>query len=124
MRMQICGTLNMQKYPLSPMRKTLIEWKYRKKYSHELKSHDIHEKITGEIEIQLMNKIHIINNGGSFYLKIEPVKFFTTGLLMASYDEEQENERLRDFLSDFDNSVYTKAQESEANTTHRSNFFE
>lgn len=106
------------------MRKTLVEWKYLKKYSHELKSHDIHEKINGELEIHLKNKIKVINKGGSFDLQIEPVKFFTTIPLMASFDNEQENERLKNFLSDFDNTVYIKAQEAESNTIHRNNFFE
>ena len=114
----------MEKYPLSPMRKTLVEWKYQKKYSQELKSHDIHEKGNGELEIQLKNKIKIINDGGSFELKADPAKFFTSVSLMASFDEEEENERLKNFLSDFDNSVYIKAQEAENSTTHKSNFFE
>ncbi len=121
---QICGSLNMQKYPLSLMRQTLLEWKYQKQYANELKSHDIHEKITGELEIQLMNKIQIVNKGGSVSLNIEPVKFFTTKSLMASFDEELENQRLKDFLSDFDTSVYIKARDAESNTTHRTNFFE
>lgn len=106
------------------MRQTLLEWKYQKQYANELKSHDIHEKITGELEIQLMNKIQIVNKGGSVSLNIEPVKFFTTKSLMASFDEELENQRLKDFLSDFDTSVYIKARDAESNTTHRTNFFE
>ncbi|MEO8769470.1 MAG: hypothetical protein ABI402_05280 [Ferruginibacter sp.] len=114
----------MQKYPLSSMRQTLIEWKYQRKYAHEVKSYDIHEKITGELEIHLKNKIKVVNNGGSFDVKIEPVKFLTTSILMSSFDEETENERLKNYLGDFDNSVYTNAQEAESNTTHRSSFFE
>lgn len=106
------------------MRKTLIEWKYQRKYSHELKTHDIHDKHNGELEIHFKNKIKIINNGGSLDLKVEPVKFLTTTALMASFDEEAENERLKNFLADFDNAVYTKAQESERDTIHRSSFFE
>jgi hypothetical protein len=124
MWIQICGNVAMQKYPLSSMRQSLIEWKYQKKYSHELKSYDIHEKVTGELEIHLKNKIKIVNNGGSVEVKPEPVKFLTTTLLMASFDEDEENERLKNYLTDFDNTVYITAQEAEGNTTHRKSFFE
>lgn len=114
----------MEKYPLSAMRQTLVEWKYQKKYSNELKSHVIHEKENGELEIQLKNRIKIINNGGSFDLQADPAKFLTTLSKMASFDEEEENERLKNFLSDFDNSVYIKAQDAENNTSHKNSFFE
>ena len=124
MWIQICSNVNMQKYPLSLMRQSLIEWKYQKKYSHELKSYDIHEKVNGELEILLKNKIKILNSGGSIDVKPEPVKFLTTTLLMASFDEELENERLKNYLTDFDNTVYIKAQEAEGSTTHRKSFFE
>jgi hypothetical protein len=113
----------MQKYPLSSMRQTLIEWKYQKKYAHELKSYDLHEKITGELEVLLRNKLKIVNDGGSLEVVAEPMKFFTTTLLMNSFDEEIENERLKNALADFDNSVYIKASESESNTFHQSSFF-
>lgn len=106
------------------MRQTLVEWKYQKKYAQEIKTHDIHEKADGELEIHLKTKIKIVNEGGSFDLKIEPVKFLTTVQMMASFEDEDENERLKNFLADFDNNVYTKAQESEENTLHRTRFFE
>ena len=124
MWIQICSNGIMQKYPLSSMRQTLIDWKYLKKYSQELKSYDIHEKITGELEIHLKNKIKIINKGGSVDVKPEPVKFLTTSLLMASLEDDLENERLKNFLSDFDNTVYIEAFEAESNTAHRGIFFE
>ncbi|MEO6668983.1 MAG: hypothetical protein ABIN36_05880 [Ferruginibacter sp.] len=121
---QICGNGAMEKYPLTPMRQTLVEWKYLKKYPHELKSYEIHEKASGELEIHLKNKIKIVNKGGSIELKADPVKFLTTSAFMASFDEESENERLKNYLSDFDNTVYIKAQDAEGNTMHRNRFFE
>ena len=93
----------MNKYPLSSIRQTLIDWKYRKKYSFELKTYDIHEKITGEQEILFKNKIKIENTGGTFEFRSEPVKFLTTAQ---------------------DNTTYTKAQESERNTVQHKRFFE
>lgn len=106
------------------MRQTLVEWKYLKKYPHELKSYEIHEKASGELEIHLKNKIKIVNKGGSIELKADPVKFLTTSAFMASFDEESENERLKNYLSDFDNTIYIKAQDAEGNTMHRNRFFE
>jgi hypothetical protein len=106
------------------MRKSLIEWKYRTKYGVEVKSYDIKDKQNGEIEILFKNKIRIVNNSGSFEVPAESIKFGTTVLALASTSDESDNERLQNFLSDFDNFVYTQAQENENNTTHQGKFFE
>lgn len=106
------------------MQNTLIEWKYAKTYSNELKTFDLKEKSNGELDIILKNKIKIVNKGGSFDLKIEPVKFHTSILAMASMQDGPENQELKDFLRIFDNEVYIKAEESEANTQQRNSFFE
>ena len=114
----------MEKYPLSVIQHTLIEWKYAKTYSNESKTYDLKERPNGEVDIILRNKIRIVNKGGSFNLKIEPVKFHTTTLAFASLDDDPENDRLKDFLRYFDNEVYIKAEESEKNTEDHPPFFE
>ncbi len=114
----------MEKYPLSLMRQSLIEWKYRRKYSHEVKTFDVKDKQNGELEIMVQNKIRIVNNAGSFNVQVEPVKFSTNSTDLASFSNEEENEKLKNFLSDFDNSVYTQAQDNESNTAHHGRFFE
>jgi len=114
----------MEKYPLSLIQHTLIEWKYAKRYSGELKTYDIKDRSNGESDIVFKNKIRVINKGGSFDLRIEPIKFRITNLAMASQDDEQENERLKNFLRDFDNEVYIKAEENEGNTQQHTRFFE
>ena len=114
----------MEKYPISLIRGTLIEWKYGRKYSNELKTFDLKDLADGVLDIVLKNKIRIVNQGGTFDVQVEPVKFHTTSLAMASFDDDLENERLKDFLRNFDNEVYIKAEESEANTVQRTRFFE
>lgn len=113
----------MEKYPLSLIQLTLIEWKYAKRYPHELKTYEIKDKLTGEVDILFKNKIKIINNGGTFELRIDPAKFRITSEVMASFEDEDENERLKNFLRNFDNEVYIKAEESEGNTEQRTHFF-
>ena len=113
----------MEKYPLSVIQHTLIEWKYTKNYTSELKTYDLKERLNGELDIILQSKINIINNGGSYMLKIAPVKFHTTIAAMAALENSSENERLRDFLRDLDNETYIKAEESENNTRQRIAFF-
>lgn len=114
----------MEKYPLSLIQNTLIEWKYSKRYSHELKTYEIKDKLTGDLDILFNNKIKIINNGGTFDLRIDPTKFHITSEAMASSDNEAENERLKNFLRNFDNEVYIKAEAGESNTEQRARFFE
>lgn len=114
----------MEKYPLSVIQNTLIEWKYAKTYSNEVKSYVIKDKLNGELDIVLSNKIKIVNKGGSFNLQIQPVKFHTTTLAMASLQDDAENERLKDFLRNFDNEVYIQAEEREVDTEERIAFFE
>ena len=114
----------MEKYPLSVIQNTLIEWKYSKMYKNELKTYDLKDKLNGEVDIILKNKIKIVNKGGSFNLQIEPVKFHTTTLAMASLHDDPENIRLKDFLRYFDNEVYIKAEENQGNTEDRPAFFE
>jgi hypothetical protein len=113
----------MEKYPLSLIQTALIEWKYAKRYPHELKAYEIKDKLTGEVDIVFNNKIQIINNGGTFDLRVEPAKFQTTRDAVASFENETENERLKNFLRNFDNEVYIKAEESEASTEQRTHFF-
>ncbi len=114
----------MEKYPLSVLQNTLIEWKYSKTYTNELKTFDLKDKLNGEVDIVLKNKIKIINKGGTFNLQIEPAKFHTTNLAMAALQDDPENERLKDFLRNFDNETYIKAEESQSNTEVRPAFFE
>ena len=114
----------MEKYPLSLIQNTLIEWKYARRYSYERKTYDIKDKLNGELEIVFKNKLKIVNNGGTFDLQVEPGKFRLTSLAMASFDDDLENERLINFLRDFDNEVYIKAEENETSTGHQTRFFE
>lgn len=114
----------MEKYPISLIRNTLIEWKYEKKYSNELKTFEVKDQLNGELYIVLKNRIKIINKGGTFDVRIEPVKFHTTSLAMASMDNNSENERLKDLLRNFDNEGYIKAEESESNTVQHTNLFD
>jgi len=114
----------MEKYPLSLIQNTLIEWKYSKKYMHELKTYEIKDKQTGDLDILFNNKIKIVNNGGTFEVRIDPLKFHLTTAAMASPDNEEENERLKNFLRNFDNEVYIKAEAGESNTEQRARFFE
>ena len=114
----------MEKYPISLMRNTLIEWKYETKYSNELKTFEVKDQLNGELFIVMKNKIKIINKGGTFDLRIEPVKFYTTSSAMTSMNTGPENERLKDFLMNFDNEVYIKSEEAESNTTQHTHLFD
>ncbi|CAN5872902.1 hypothetical protein BH11BAC4_BH11BAC4_05820 [soil metagenome] len=114
----------MEKYPLSLIQNTLIEWKYAKKYSKEVKTYDIKDKLNGEMDIILKNKIRIINKGGTFDMQADPAKFHTNSLAVASLVDEPENERLKDFLRGFDNEVYIQAEEGERSTQQYTRFFE
>jgi hypothetical protein len=122
--MQICRPVNMEKYPLSILQQTLIDWKYERKHAHETKTYELKHQANGNCEITLKNQITIINNGGTFKVKMDPVTFRTTSVAMESLIDGSEMDALKNFLREFDSETYIKAEESENDTTHQVRFFE
>lgn len=92
------------------MYKTLSKWKLSKLYDNGGKSYHFNLKRYGQIEIMLKSFVSVTNNAGPLDVFINPLSFITPEKSINDLYANDENERLKECLREFDAVHYGKAE--------------